>query len=196
MGVPSIPLQGWSSRSRRNWAPSKPSAKSKSCSLGHTIAVISQDDGSHDDLEQTTPKAICKRELAICRAFLSAEFFVRRIHAERFHSRFSDNGQSTEQICRGTNKGKPEAVETRWQTICREKSKGKVTESSLCSGVLFSPGWMAVRGVVIHQGTRHTRHTGLLSGGLFAKGLEVLCRKVVRQSEAEALVEHGCPPGC
>lgn len=61
--VPSTPLQGWS-WTWRNWASPEPSTKSKSCSHGHTIAAINQDGGNYNDLEQTTPKAICEQELS------------------------------------------------------------------------------------------------------------------------------------
>lgn len=90
--APSTPLQGWS-WSWRNWASPELSTKSKSCSHGHTIAAINQDGRNYNDLEQTTPKAICEQEL-------SAKCFVKRIKNEPFHPQSSDNGQSTEQICK------------------------------------------------------------------------------------------------
>lgn len=91
-GGPSTLLQAWS-WSWRNLASTKPSAKSKSCSHGHTIAVINQNDGNYKDLEQTIPKAICKQEL-------SAERFIERIKPKPFHPQSADNAQSTERICK------------------------------------------------------------------------------------------------
>lgn len=66
-------------------------AKSQSCSHGHTIAVINQDDRNYNDLEQTNPKARCEQEL-------SAKCFVKRMKTKPFHPQSADNGQSAEQM--------------------------------------------------------------------------------------------------
>lgn len=72
---------------------SKPSTVSNGCSHSHAIAAVNREDRNYRNLEQTTPKAICKQAL-------SAECFVERIKTEPFHPQPADHGQSTEQICK------------------------------------------------------------------------------------------------
>lgn len=165
--------------------------KSQSCSHSHTTAVINQDDRNYNNLEQTNPKAICEQEL-------SAECFVKRITTKPFHPQPADNGQSAEQICKEAQR-RADLKQSRHAG--KEKSKAKVTKSSLCCGFFFfsSCQGQAVkksRHSLHPRGTQHSRHARLLSGSLFAKGLEDLSRKVVQQSTAEPLIEYGCPPGC
>lgn len=102
-------------------------AKSQSCSHSHTTAVINQDDRNYNNLEQTNPKAICEQEL-------SAECFVKRITTKPFHPQPADNGQSAEQICKEAQR-RADLKQSRHTG--KEKSKGKVTKSSLCCGFFF-----------------------------------------------------------
>lgn len=173
---------------RRNWASPKPSTGSNHCSHGHTTAAISQEDRNYNNLEQTTPKAICKQ-------VLSAECFVERISPTTRRPQAVHGAD----LQRGRNKSNFEAAETCWQIIFQEKSKGKVSESSFCCVFFCLLTQLSVRGVIIpcnSRGSSAAATHASCQAACLHRAWSPRQKGGPAEHGREALIEYGCPPAC